>query len=37
LRLHLLFSSRCPGTPCIDQASFQFTELHLPLPPKCWV
>jgi hypothetical protein len=19
----------------IDQASFQFTEIHLPLPPKC--
>jgi hypothetical protein len=24
-----------PGTHCVDQASSN-SEIHLPLPPKCW-
>ena len=26
----------CPGTPSVDQTSFELTEIHLPLPPKYW-
>ena len=26
----------CPRTRCVDQASLELTELHLPLLPKCW-
>jgi hypothetical protein len=31
-----LCSSGCPGTHYIDQVDFEFTEIHLPLPPKSW-
>jgi hypothetical protein len=31
-----LCSPGCPGTCSVDQAGFRLTEIHLPLPPKCW-
>ena len=31
-----LCSSGLSGTSYIDQASIKLTEIHLPLPPKCW-
>lgn len=36
-RESLTIFSGCPGTHCEDQAGPQFTDAHLPLPPKCWV
>lgn len=32
-----LYSPGWPGTWYVDQASFNFTEIHLPLPPQCWI
>ena len=32
-----LCSPVCPGTHSVDQAGLRLTEIHLPLPPKCWV
>lgn len=26
----------CPGNHYIDQPGLELTEIHLPLPPKCW-
>ena len=26
----------CPGASAIDQAGLELTEIHLPLPFKCW-
>lgn len=26
-----------PRTHHVDQAAFQLTEVHLPLPPRCWM
>jgi hypothetical protein len=26
----------CPRTHSVDQAGLKITEIHLPLPPKCW-
>ena len=26
----------CPGIHSVDQVGFELTEIHLPLPPKCW-
>ena len=25
-----------PGTYFVDQAGLKLTEIHLPVPPKCW-
>ena len=27
----------CPGPLFADQAGLKLTEIHLPLPPKCWI
>ncbi|GAB1295478.1 Sodium-coupled monocarboxylate transporter 1 [Apodemus speciosus] len=29
-------SPGCPGTPYVDRSDLKLTEIHLPLPPKCW-
>ena len=29
-------SSGCPGSQFVGQAGLELTEIHLPLPPKCW-
>jgi hypothetical protein len=26
----------CPGTHSVDQASFKYTEIYLPLSLECW-
>ena len=31
-----LCSPKCPGTHSVDQAGLELTEIHLPLPSKCW-
>jgi len=31
-----LCSPGCPETHSIDQAGLKFTDISLPLPPKCW-
>lgn len=31
-----LYSPGWSGTPCVDQESLEFTEIYLPLLPKCW-
>jgi hypothetical protein len=31
-----LRSPNCPGTHSVDQAGLELTEIHLPLPSKCW-
>jgi hypothetical protein len=31
-----LCSPGCPGTHFVDQAGLE-SEIHLPLPPKCWI
>jgi hypothetical protein len=35
-RVSLCPSPGCPGTLSVDQAGLKFTEICLPLPPKCW-
>ena len=36
LRQVSLCSPGSPGNHSVDQASFKFTEIFLPLPPECW-
>ena len=31
-----LYNPGCPGTCSVDHTGFKLTEIHLPLPPKCW-
>ena len=32
-----LCSPGCPETHTVAQAGLELTDIHLPLPPKCWV
>uniref|UniRef100_A0A8C8W738 SKP1 component POZ domain-containing protein n=1 Tax=Peromyscus maniculatus bairdii TaxID=230844 RepID=A0A8C8W738_PERMB len=32
----LFNSPGCPGTPFVDQAGLELSEICLPLSPKCW-
>ena len=31
-----LYNIGCPETHAVDQVGLELTEIHLPLPPKCW-
>lgn len=31
-----LHRSGCPGIYSVDQAGLKLTQIHLPLPPRCW-
>lgn len=35
-RISLYNRCSCPGPCSVDRAGLQFTEICLPLPPKCW-